>query len=124
MKRGVTPSQYRECTDIRLLGEGMTIPVRTGVVVYFAALLWLNLFVIPYPADNDLQFIGWMAEHLRLSRLESLVSRNYPFPMGFPPMMRGLTPLFGSIIQAALFCQTVVSALGLLLVYAITRKIF
>src|SRR5947207_5165855 len=102
----------------------MTIPFRIGVAVYFAALLWLDLVFIPYPADNDLQFIGWMAEHLRLSRPESLVSRNYPFPMGFPLLMRGLTPVFGSIVRAALVCQTVVSALGLLLVHGITRKIF
>jgi len=94
------------------------------LAVYFAALLWINLFFLPYPADNDLQFMGWMAEHLRLSRPESLVSRNYPFPMGFPLLMRALTPLFGSIVRAALFCQAAASALGLLLVYAITKKIF
>ena len=92
--------------------------------LYLIALLWLDLGFIPYPADNDLQFIGWMAEHLRLSRPESLLGKNYPFPMGFPLLMRGLTPLFGSIVRAALFCQAVASTLGLLLVFAITRKLF
>jgi hypothetical protein len=97
---------------------------RIAIALYFLALLWLNLFFIPYPADNDLQFIGWMAEHLRLSRPESLVSQSYPFPAGFPLLMRMLTPIFGSMVRAALLCQTVASTLGLVLVFAITKKIF
>src|SRR5438477_5612983 len=44
--------------------------------------------------------------------------------MGFPLLLRALTPVFGSIVRAALFCQAAVSALGLLVVHALTRKIF
>jgi hypothetical protein len=97
-------------------------PLFVAVAVYFAALLWLNLAFIPYPYDNDLQFVGWIARHLSPSRPESFVNQNYPF--GFPLLMRALVPVFGSIVKAALFCQSLASAVGLLLVFGIAARMF
>jgi hypothetical protein len=92
------------------------------ILLHFIGVGVLNFLYAPYPADNDLQFIGWMAEHLRLSRPESLVNQNYPF--GFPLTLKILTPVFGSIVYAAYFCQTVASTVAVALVFQLARRIY
>jgi hypothetical protein len=73
-----------------------------------------NATILCYPTDNDLDEIGWLAQHLTLDRPESLANANYP--PGLPVLLRLLTPLIGSLLTAALVCSaaacTAIALLG------------
>ena len=87
----------------------------------FLGLLTVNVFVVRYPVENDLDEIGWIAAHQTWSRPESLVNQNYPF--GYPLLLRLLTPLVGSLLTAALLCSTIAVTVWAWLVYRLTRTI-
>ncbi|HZM00521.1 MAG TPA: glycosyltransferase family 39 protein, partial [Planctomycetota bacterium] len=88
---------------------------------YGLLLLAVNLGFAPYPQDNDLDDVGWIAAHQSLGRLESLANQNYPF--GHPLVLRLLTPLCGSLLAAALVCSTICATASVYLVYRITRRL-
>jgi hypothetical protein len=92
-----------------------------SIAALFLGLLTINVFVLPYPIDNDLDEIGWIAAHQTWSRPESLVNQGYPF--GYPLLLRLLTPLFGSLVTAAFICSTIAATVWTALVYRLTRTV-
>ena len=82
-------------------------------------ILVVNVVVVPYPVDNDLDEIGWIAAHQSLSRPESLA--NWAYPFGYPLLLRLFTPLVGSLLITALIGSTVGATASLFFVYRITR---
>ena len=89
------------------------------LAAYCLLILVVNVVVVPYPVDNDLDEIGWIAAHQSLSRPESLA--NWAYPFGYPLLLRLLSPLVGSLLVTALLCSTVGATASLLFVYKITR---
>ena len=92
------------------------------LATYFLVILVVNVVVVPYPVDNDLDEVGWIAAHQSLSRPESLA--NWAYPFGYPLLLGLLSPLVGSLLITALLCATVGATVSLLFVYKITRWLF
>jgi hypothetical protein len=97
-------------------------PLVVLLACYLAVLVPVNLVFCPYPADNDLDDIGWIAAHQSLARLESFANQNYPF--GYPLLLRLLTPVCGSLLRAAFVCATVAGVLNVFLVFRLAWALF
>jgi len=85
---------------------------------FLLILLVINTTIVCYPSDNDLDEIGWLADHLTLSRPESLANANYP--PGLPVLLRFLTPLIGGLLMSALVCSAVACTAIALLTYRLS----
>jgi hypothetical protein len=71
--------------------------------IFLLTTLAINVVFVPYPTDNDLDEIGWLVQHLSISRLESLANVNYP--PGLPVLLRTLIPITGDLVRTALVLQ-------------------
>ncbi len=60
------------------LSRGHAFLVVGFLAVYNVALILVDWLWACYPTDNDLDEVGWLVEHLSLSRPESLVNQGYP----------------------------------------------
>lgn len=89
-----------------------------ALAAFCVCLLVANVFVVPYPTDNDLDEIGWIAAHQTWDRPESLVNQNYPF--GFPFLLNLLIPIVGSLVTAAFVYSTIGATLWVWLVFRLT----
>lgn len=58
---------------------------------------------VRYPTDNDLDEVAWLARNLDFARPESFANLNYP--LGFPVLLRVVTPLFGDFLVAVFTVQ-------------------
>lgn len=90
--------------------------------LYFALLLAVNLGWVCYPTDNDLDDIGWIAAHQRISQPETLANPNQP--LGFPLLLRLSTPLFGSLLKAAFFWASLGAVACLYLVFRLSFSLY
>jgi len=99
--------------------------VRSGVALIAAGFLavttWLNLGVIPFPTDNDLDEIGWLVRHLSLDRPESLANENYP--LGLPVLLRLLTPEVGGLLATALTVSAIACTALVVLSSVLARRL-
>src|SRR5216683_6748198 len=89
---------------------------------YFVAIIATNFYLIPYPSDNDFQFIGWIAQHQTPNRLQSYA--NPAYPLGFPFLLAHLLPYFKTILHAVFFVQSLAMALAMFSVFAISMSLF
>jgi hypothetical protein len=88
---------------------------------YFAALAVVNGYWVCYPTDNDLDEVGWLAANLSLARPESLANQGYP--PGLPVLLRGLSPLVGSLLRAAFLWQAVASTASVFFAFRISKAL-
>ena len=93
----------------------------TALACFFAGLTFVNCFWACYPNDNDLDEVGWLAAHLDLARPESLANQGYP--PGLPLVLRGLTPLVGSFLQAAFLWQSMLATAAVFFVFRISLSL-
>jgi hypothetical protein len=92
------------------------------LAVYFLAVIATNVYLLPYPTDNDFQWIGWIAQHQTLHHLESYASAAYP--PGYPFLLAHLLPYFKTVLHAVFFVQTVAMTLAMLCTFAISLHLF
>ena len=83
--------------------------------IFLLTTLAINVVFVPYPTDNDLDEIGWLVQHLSISRLESLANANYP--PGLPVLLRLLTPVTGDLLRTALVLQALACTAIVLIAY-------
>lgn len=83
--------------------------------------LTINIIFVPYPFDNDLDEIGWLADNLTFSRLESFSNVNYP--LGLPVLLRFLTPITGNLLKTALAIEAFACSILILVLYKLSLLI-